>query len=87
MIDTVPVDHQSDIVYPIYAYGQVLKPAAFEPGTGLATNYHVMAESATRTVLRLEGTPGTPGGGDREPATLVAVRLPFSLVAGGGEVG
>ena len=44
----------------IYAYGQVLKPAAFEPGTGLATNYHVMAESATRTVLRLEGTPEHP---------------------------
>lgn len=46
----------------IYAYGQTLKPAdrslvASGPYMGVCTNYQIMAEAATRTVVRIEGTP------------------------------
>lgn len=41
----------------IYAYGQALKPAAIDPGTGEVSNYQVTAEYATRTVVRVEGDP------------------------------
>ncbi len=44
----------------IYAFGQTLKPAPHAivqngPYAGLCTNYQIMAEAATRTVVRLEG--------------------------------
>lgn len=46
----------------IYAYGQALKPAdrslvTSGPFLGLCTNYQVVAEAATRTVVRIEGAP------------------------------
>lgn len=47
----------------IYSFGQTLHPAADHPlvtgGTfnGLCTNYQITAESATRAVVRVEGTP------------------------------
>lgn len=46
----------------IYAYGQTLKPAdrslvASGPFMGVCTNYQIMAEAATRTVVRIEGAP------------------------------
>jgi hypothetical protein len=49
----------------IYAYGQALKPAnkSLIPGgtySGLCTNYQITAEVATRTVVRIEGTPDYP---------------------------
>ncbi|HOX56005.1 MAG TPA: hypothetical protein P5205_03005 [Candidatus Paceibacterota bacterium] len=50
-VDTVPR-------FVIYAFGQTLKPTQPVPsGTfaGLCTNYQIMAESATRTVVRFEG--------------------------------
>ena len=46
--------------YVIYSYGQALKPApapnngVFVGGSYLATNYQVVAETATRTVLRFD---------------------------------
>ena len=54
----------------IYAYGQTLKPALGTPYvrngsfTGLCTNYQIVAEAATRTVVRFEGVqPYLPGTG------------------------
>jgi hypothetical protein len=49
----------------IYAYGQTLKPAEHSlvtSGTffGLCTNYQVTAETATRTVVRIEGGTNNP---------------------------
>jgi hypothetical protein len=49
----------------IYSYGQTLHPAdhsIITYGTyfGLCTNYQVTAESATRTVVRVEGAPANP---------------------------
>jgi hypothetical protein len=41
----------------IYAYGQALKPAQIDPGTGRVLNYQVTAEFATRSVVRVEGDP------------------------------
>jgi hypothetical protein len=41
----------------IYAYGQALKPERIDPSTGVAVNYQVTAEFATRTVVRVEGDP------------------------------
>jgi len=46
----------------IYAFGQSLKPAdrsivTSGPFFGLCTNYQITAEVATRTVLRVEGSP------------------------------
>ena len=41
----------------IYAYGQSLKPAQIDPGSGVVVNYQVTAEFATRTVVRVEGNP------------------------------
>jgi hypothetical protein len=58
-------DHTPRFV--IYAFGQTLKPAlhALVPSgqySGLCTNYQIMAEAATRTVVRLEGVqPSLPG--------------------------
>ena len=43
--------------FAIYAYGQSLKPAQIDPGSGLVVNYQVTAEFATRTVIRVEGDP------------------------------
>jgi hypothetical protein len=53
---------QSPVRYVIYSYGQALKPAPNGIYTGggqyfgMVTNYQVVAESATRTVLRFDGT-------------------------------
>ena len=49
----------------IYSYGQALKPAnrsivTSGPFFGLCTNYQVTAESATRTLVRVEGVPDHP---------------------------
>jgi hypothetical protein len=44
----------------VYAYGQALKPERINPSTGLVENYRVTAEFATRTVLRVEGSPQRP---------------------------
>jgi hypothetical protein len=52
----------------IYAFGQTLKPestrAIVKSGTfaGLCTNYQIVAESATRTVVRFEGAQPFRGG-------------------------
>jgi hypothetical protein len=52
---------QSPMRYVIYSYGQALKPApnGIYTGSGslfgMITNYQVVAESATRTVLRYNG--------------------------------
>jgi hypothetical protein len=48
--------------YVIYSFGQTLKPADHSlvtagPYFGLCTNYQVVAESAIRTVVRIEGSP------------------------------
>jgi hypothetical protein len=53
---------QSPMRYVIYSYGQALKPATSGIYTGggqyfgMVTNYQVVAEAATRTVLRYNGT-------------------------------
>jgi hypothetical protein len=58
-------DHTPRFV--IYAFGQTLKPAPHAivpsgPFSGLCTNYQIVAEAATRTVVRLEGVqPSLPG--------------------------
>jgi hypothetical protein len=49
----------------VYSWGQSLKPANRSIVTsgqffGLCTNYQVTAETATRTVLRLDGLPDNP---------------------------
>jgi len=50
----------------IYSWGQALKPAnrsiitTSGPAFGLCTNYQVTAETATRTIVRLEGAPENP---------------------------
>jgi hypothetical protein len=46
----------------VYSYGQTLKPADKSLVTsgsffGLCTNYQIMAEAATRAVIRIEGAP------------------------------
>jgi hypothetical protein len=51
-------DHTPRFV--IYAFGQTLKPAPHAivqsgPFSGLCTNYQIVAEAATRTVVRFEG--------------------------------
>lgn len=52
----------------IYAFGQTLKPESTRaivksgPFAGLCTNYQIMAETATRTVVRLEGAAPSVGG-------------------------
>jgi hypothetical protein len=53
---------ESPVRYVIYSYGQALKPApkGIYTGSGqyfgMVTNYQVVAESATRTVVRYNGT-------------------------------
>jgi len=50
-VDTVPR-------FVIYAFGQTLKPTqpvSSGPFAGLCTNYQIVAEAATRTVVRFEG--------------------------------
>ena len=49
-----------DARFVIYSYGQALKPQLIDPATKLAVNYQITAEVATRTVVRLEGTPDRP---------------------------
>jgi hypothetical protein len=51
--------------YLIYSWGQALKPAnksIVTSGTafGMCTNYQITAETATRTIVRLEGLPNNP---------------------------
>lgn len=49
-----------DARFVIYSYGQALKPKYINPVSKLAENYQITAEVATRTVVRLEGTPDRP---------------------------
>jgi hypothetical protein len=51
----------------IYAYGQTLKPASSRAflNNGVCTNYQIVAEAATRTVVRFEGIP--PNRGNNPP--------------------
>ena len=56
-------DHTPRFV--VYSYGQALKPADRSLVTSgafsrLCTNYQVMAEAATRAVIRVEGAPTNP---------------------------
>ena len=49
----------------VYSFGQALKPAdrsLVTSGTffGLCTNYQIMAETATRAVIRIDGAPANP---------------------------
>ncbi len=49
----------------VYSYGQALKPAERSlvtsgPFFGMCTNYQIMAEAATRAVVRVEGAPSNP---------------------------
>ena len=49
----------------IYSYGQTLKPAdrsSLQSGqfSGMITNYQITGETATRTVIRIEGAPNNP---------------------------
>ena len=50
----------------IYSFGQTLKPESTRaivksgPFAGLCTNYQIVAEAATRTVVRFEGVPAEP---------------------------
>jgi hypothetical protein len=65
-------DHTPRFV--IYAFGQTLKPAAHAivpsgPFAGLCTNYQIMAEAATRTVIRFEGVQPCPAGTLPPPIT------------------
>jgi hypothetical protein len=68
----------------IYAFGQTLKPESTRaivksgPFVGLCTNYQVVAESATRTVVRFEGVP--PNHGTNAITTLHPVIESFNLL-------
>jgi len=49
----------------IYSYGQSLKPADRSivqsgPFIGMSTNYQITGETATRTVVRIDGAPNNP---------------------------
>lgn len=52
--------------YVIYAYGQSLRPApnsiytSSGPNFGLCTNYQIMSEVATRSVVRIDSATGNP---------------------------
>jgi hypothetical protein len=54
--------HTKSPRFVIYSYGQSLRPAensivrTFGPFRGMCTNYQVMAETATRAVVRVEGS-------------------------------
>ncbi len=67
-------DHTPRFV--IYTVGQTLKPAPHAivpsgPFAGLCTNYQIMAEAATRTVVRLEGVQLSPPGFLPPPITTL----------------
>jgi hypothetical protein len=56
-------DHTPRFV--VYSFGQALKPADHSLVTsssffGLCTNYQIMAEAATRAVIRIDGAPANP---------------------------
>jgi len=61
VLSLLTVEHSPRFV--IYAYGQTLRPApdsvirGIPQYNGLCTNYQVTAETATRTVVRVEGSP------------------------------
>ena len=52
--------------FAVYSFGQTLRPADKSLVTssgaffGLCTNYQIMAESATRAIIRIEGAPANP---------------------------
>ncbi|HLP75278.1 MAG TPA: hypothetical protein VK327_00030, partial [Candidatus Paceibacterota bacterium] len=60
IISLLDIDHSPRFV--IYSYGQTLRPApqsiirSFGAFNGMCTNYQVTAETATRAVLRMEGS-------------------------------
>ena len=62
-------DHTPRFV--VYSFGQTLKPAERSivtsgPFVGLCTNYQIMAEAATRAVIRVEGAPANSARRGRE---------------------
>jgi hypothetical protein len=72
---TVSGTPQSPPRYVVYCYGQTLKPAPdgiVTSGTffGLCTNYQVIAESASRAIIRVDNTP-TPGNPTAAPHIIV----------------
>ena len=70
----------------IYSWGQSLKPAVHSaytgsgPFFGLITNYQVMAEVATRTVVRFDGAPSYVNGTPSAITNLHPVIESFSVV-------
>jgi hypothetical protein len=70
----------------IYAFGQTLKPESTRailksgPFTGLCTNYQVVAEAATRTVVRFEGVPRYLGGSPPAITNLHPVIESFTVL-------
>ena len=70
----------------IYAFGQTLKPESTRailksgPFTGLCTNYQVVAEAATRTVVRFEGIQPYLGGNPPAITNLHPVIESFTVL-------
>jgi hypothetical protein len=65
----------------IYAYGQALQPAensiytASGPFFGLCTNYQIIAEVASRAVVRVEGSPNPANANHPDPKRRYPPRL------------
>jgi hypothetical protein len=70
----------------IYAIGQTLKPESSRaivksgPLAGLCTNYQIVAEAATRTVVRFEGVPRNRGNNPPAITTLHPVIESFNVL-------
>jgi hypothetical protein len=70
----------------IYAFGQTLKPESTRaivksgPFTGLCTNYQIVAEAATRTVVRFEGVQRYLGGSPAAITNLHPVIESFTVL-------
>jgi hypothetical protein len=65
----------------VYSYGQTLRPARASlylgggPFSGICTNYQVTAEVATRTVLRVDGSPDPADQNHPDPARRYPPRI------------
>jgi hypothetical protein len=70
----------------IYAFGQTLKPESTRailksgPFAGLCTNYQIVAEAATRTVVRFEGIQPYLGGSPPAITNLHPVIESFTVL-------
>ncbi|HUA66479.1 MAG TPA: hypothetical protein VME24_11565, partial [Alphaproteobacteria bacterium] len=78
---TVSGTPQNPPRYVVYCYGQTLKPAVngivtSGPFVGLCTNYQVVAESASRVVIRVDNTP-TPANPTATPHVVVEQSNPL----------